>query len=222
MGYPFLFTLRVLQGSGSSPSLMMINSVTDQWSPIATAGTFLIMLSTYCQFGPILTMPAAAGLCESRWGWPMVYYLQGTLTLVLLLIFFAFFRVSPREHPLVEQQGMVWICWLGFFGDELGYQIFQQYGPIFLNKALGMNVRDTGIAAALPFIVAIVTKLIAGPISDRMTCVSDRARINIFSIVSQVGTIVCYACLAVIPKLAPNSPIWLMQIFYTSINIFSG
>lgn len=29
---------------------------------------------------------------------------------------------------------MVWIAWLGFFGDELGYQIFQQYGPLFLNK----------------------------------------------------------------------------------------
>ncbi|KAI1701607.1 major facilitator superfamily domain-containing protein [Ditylenchus destructor] len=253
IGYPVLFALRIIQGFGGSASLMMLGSVTNAWSPLASAGTFMIILSTHYQFGPILIMPTAAGLCESRWGWPMVYYFQGSLTLILLLIFFAFFRDSPREHPLVNQKEldriekgkdvilkqkcqereavpykaiftdyMVWIVWLGFFGDEVAYQIFQQYGPLFLNKALGMNIQDTGYAAALPFIVSIVTKLIAGPISDRMTCISDRSRINIFAVLSQGGCIICYACLALFPILMTDVPTWLMQVFYTSVNMFCG
>ncbi|KAI1693876.1 major facilitator superfamily domain-containing protein [Ditylenchus destructor] len=253
MGYPFLFATRIFQGLAGAPELMMVNAVTDQWSPIASAGTFLVLLSTHYQFGPIFSMPTAAGLCESRWGWPMVYYLQGSLTLILLVIFFLFFRDSPREHPLVNEKELakiekgkdaifkgitkekenvpyrsiftdpvVWIVWLAFFSDELGYQIFQQYGPIFLNKALGMNVRETGYAAALPFVVAIVTKLICGPINDRMTFISDRTRINIFTTISQAGMITCYGFLALIPMIMNDPPIWLMQIFYTSINMFSG
>ncbi|KAI1715810.1 major facilitator superfamily domain-containing protein [Ditylenchus destructor] len=253
LGYLYLFCLRILQGIGSSAELMMISSVPNEWSPIASAGTFMIILSTYYQVGPALLMPTAAGLCESQWGWSMVYYFQGSLTLIVVVLFFIFFRDSPREHPLVNQKElakiekdkevilkersekretvpyraiftdyMVWIAWLGFFGDELGYQIFQQYGPLFLNKALGMNIREIGFAAALPYIISIATKLIAGPISDRMMCVSDRTRINIFAVISQAGCIFCYACLALFPTVMADVPTWLLQAFYTPINMFCG
>ncbi|KAI1718306.1 major facilitator superfamily domain-containing protein [Ditylenchus destructor] len=227
MGYQFIFVARVLQGAGTSPSLMMINSVTERWSPQASAGISLIFLSAHYQFGPIFSMPIAGELCESQWGWPMIYYIQGALTLILLAIFFTFFRDTPREHPCVTDKELMAIEKDKPLIVKIKSESAKEsvpYGSILSDPiALGMNVRETGFAAAIPFFVSIITKLIAGAISDRMTCFSERAKINIFSILSQGGTIFCYVCLATIPLLFNNNaPTWLVQIFYVSINMFSG
>lgn len=45
-------------------------------------------------------MPLSGELCESRWGWPAVYYLQGTLTLHAFFGFYLFYRDTPRLHKL--------------------------------------------------------------------------------------------------------------------------
>lgn len=52
------------------------------------------------QLAMTFTMPIAAAFCESEWGWPGVYYLQGAITLLLTVVFFAFFRNRAGEHWL--------------------------------------------------------------------------------------------------------------------------
>lgn len=91
-------------------------------------------------------------------------------------------------------------------GATFGNQIFVQYGPLYLNKvhrtklthkiinyrfpppqqALRMTIRKTGFSAALPFLLAIVMKMIAGPLSDALTLLSDKMRVVLFTSVSQV------------------------------------
>ncbi|KAI1731246.1 major facilitator superfamily domain-containing protein [Ditylenchus destructor] len=175
MGYQFIFVARVLQGAGTSPSLMMINSVTERWSPQASAGISLIFLSAHYQFGPIFSMPIAGELCESQWGWPMIYYIQGALTLILLAIFFAFFRDTPREHPCVTEKELL---------------------AIEKDKPLIVKTKSESGKEPVPY-----GSIISDPIG---------------------GTIFCYVCLATVPLLFNDVPTWLMQIFYVSINMFSG
>lgn len=50
------------------------------------------------KFAALLTMPLSGELCESSLGWPAVYYIQGTLTLVLFVLFYWFYRDTPRTH----------------------------------------------------------------------------------------------------------------------------
>ena len=49
-------------------------------------------------------MPVAGLLCESRWGWPALYYLQGALTLIGFIFFFEFFRDTPRFQKHVSDK----------------------------------------------------------------------------------------------------------------------
>uniref|UniRef100_A0A915DPY2 Major facilitator superfamily (MFS) profile domain-containing protein n=1 Tax=Ditylenchus dipsaci TaxID=166011 RepID=A0A915DPY2_9BILA len=100
MGYASLFIIRILQGTGLPAILTMVSSVSKEWSPTITMGSYILLLSTPYQIGPIITMPIAGELCESQWGWPSVYYLQGTITLVLITLFYLFFRDAPDSpHP---------------------------------------------------------------------------------------------------------------------------
>jgi hypothetical protein len=43
-------------------------------------------------------MPIAGELCESSLGWPFVYHAFGSATIVAFLLFFIFYRDSPRLH----------------------------------------------------------------------------------------------------------------------------
>jgi hypothetical protein len=49
-----------------------------------------------------------------------------------------------------------------------------------------MEVAKTGMAAALPFLLGAIFKIMAGQISDRITFISERGKVIIFASISQV------------------------------------
>lgn len=51
---------------------------------------------------------------------------------------------------------------------------------------LGLSVSSTGLAAALPYVLSIVVKMLLGPISDKLSCISERVRVVMFATISQV------------------------------------
>lgn len=47
------------------------------------------------------------------------------------------------------------------------------------------EVENTGFATALPHLLSCVVKICSGPFSDRASCVSETARIKLFTVISQ-------------------------------------
>lgn len=108
-------------------------------------------------------MPIAGEFCQSRAGWPAVYYFLGGATALFVALFALFHRDSPAQHRLVGahewlvlRQGRaapadaaqrrravpfraiftdkaVLGCLFTTFGGNLGYQILNQYSAFFLN-----------------------------------------------------------------------------------------
>uniref|UniRef100_A0A914P2Z5 Uncharacterized protein n=1 Tax=Panagrolaimus davidi TaxID=227884 RepID=A0A914P2Z5_9BILA len=103
-------------------------------------------------------------------------------------------------------------------GGCMGVGTIFQYGPIYLNKVLGFDAKETGIAAALPFILSIVVKFIAGPFSNLFTFLSERGKIVFFNSLSQIPMCLCFLSMALLPV----KMIWLIQIAYTLVNAFAG
>jgi sugar phosphate permease len=81
-----------------------MGSITSHWSTTAQIGIFMAILSSFLQFAPIFTMPLAAELCVSEWGWPAIYYIHGILSIVLFTIFLLYHRNSPTKHPLMKRR----------------------------------------------------------------------------------------------------------------------
>ena len=51
LGFTALFLVRVLQGVGIVPPLLIIAVVSEEWSPVAYTGTYILVLSLVYQVG---------------------------------------------------------------------------------------------------------------------------------------------------------------------------
>lgn len=193
-------------------------------------------------------MPIAGELCASQLGWPSVYFFLGSATLLFMTIFTLFYRDSPPKHPLVGHQEQIILqkgkivqvlekndrpkvpylamftdkavlgCLLTTFGGNLGYQILNQYGAFFLNTVIKFDVKKTGFATALPFLIAISLKVAAGPISDKMPYFGPKGRVIIFTCMSHFIMSAAFICLAFVTE---NTQL-LAQIVFTTAVSFSG
>uniref|UniRef100_A0A0K0D1K0 MFS domain-containing protein n=1 Tax=Angiostrongylus cantonensis TaxID=6313 RepID=A0A0K0D1K0_ANGCA len=155
-------------------------------------------------------MPLAGAFCES-FAWRLLYYSFGTFGVLSTSLFFALYREDPKKHRLVSarelrailtgKEGQVVrgpvpykeICkdpcmqsvLLSSLGGNTGFFIFLHFGPTFMNKAIGIDVADTGFATALPYALAVALKFVAGPLFDVSTFISEKNRLIMFSSLSQ-------------------------------------
>ncbi|GMT30445.1 hypothetical protein PFISCL1PPCAC_21742, partial [Pristionchus fissidentatus] len=240
--YPLIFVTRIAQGFAMSFTLSAAGAVCLSWSPVKEFGLYMSILSMHFQFCAIFTMPVAGAFCVSSMGWRGVFFLQATLTLVLFILFFFFYEDDPALHRKVSTKELsriekgknteatggpvpyLAICtsptvlgiWLASIGGNLGFQMLLQFGPIYLNKVLNFAVASTGFATALPYILSATLKMFTGPLSDKTTCLSEKARIILFASISQGFMACCYLVMAV-----TTNPI-VSQVCYTAAIVFSG
>ncbi|CAD5207078.1 unnamed protein product [Bursaphelenchus okinawaensis] len=248
IGMPFVFAMRVLQGVGVSTSWPVMGAIVAEWSSLAQSGMAVALLSCHLQLGAVVTMPLSGTLCESAVGWQGAFYVQGVATVLVVALFYWFYRDTAAEHRHVSQKELKQIqegkivrvleedeyepipykriftdtCIIGIlcscFGGNFGFQTFFQYGPVYLNKVLKFDVTNTGFAAAVPYLLAILVKFIAGPLSDNIPGIGAKARVILFASVSQFCMAGCFLGLALMPI---ELSAW-AQLFYTSAIIFSG
>ncbi|VDM97960.1 unnamed protein product, partial [Onchocerca ochengi] len=83
---------------------------------------------------------------------------------------------------------------------------------------LHFPIEKAGLVSALPMILSIIVKVLAGPFSDHASCCGEKARVMIFTFISQGFMALCFIFLAFIPANASN----LGQIAYTLSIGFSG
>ncbi|KAF1755212.1 hypothetical protein GCK72_021781 [Caenorhabditis remanei] len=214
--YYAVILCRVLQGLGISILFTVVGVIPGVWAPRNETGTFLAILSCAFQLSMIICMPISGILCETPYlGWRSIYYIFGAATLLIYTIFFTFYTDSPRIHRNVSekelkriesgkletpvQEGVPYwaICsdvtvlaaWLSVFGGNFGFTILTLYGPTYLKDVLHFDVKETGFATALPFILSAVVKFAAGRISDKMDHLSEKTRFTFCAVVSQASVV---------------------------------
>ncbi|KAF7635057.1 hypothetical protein Mgra_00005498 [Meloidogyne graminicola] len=106
-GFPYILTMRIVQGAAFSACLPVMGSITSHWSTIKQNGIFIAILSSFLQIAPLFTMPISGELCTSSIGWPSVYYLHGLVSILLFTIFMLYHRNYPHDHPMVSRTELV-------------------------------------------------------------------------------------------------------------------
>uniref|UniRef100_A0A914Q9Q0 Major facilitator superfamily (MFS) profile domain-containing protein n=2 Tax=Panagrolaimus TaxID=55784 RepID=A0A914Q9Q0_9BILA len=163
----------------------------------------------------MVSQPLAGLFCTSNLGWQSIYYLQGGITIVAFIIFFLIYSDNPRDHKYVTEteasyiegyepsivvdESLPRVSYKGIFTDKsmigtfivaIGnffcFNIFMLFAPIYLNKVLELNIQQTGIISALPYLGNIILRLIIGPVSDKLTALTPQNSVRLFMGLSQV------------------------------------
>ncbi|CAI2352782.1 unnamed protein product [Caenorhabditis sp. 36 PRJEB53466] len=222
LNYFSVLVVRFLQGLGISLVFTALGSVPVAWAPRNESSTFLAILSCAFQMSNVVCMPISGFLCESSLGWRSIYYVFGVATIICFLIFYFFYTDSPKDHRHVSSKELnlilqdkttsnrreavpyweickdpcVLVTWLSNIGGNLGFLTLVLYGPTYLREVLHFEVRGTGFASALPFLLSAAAKSAAGQLSDRCEFVSERVRFTICGVISRAGLALGYLAMA--------------------------
>uniref|UniRef100_A0A1I8AX10 MFS domain-containing protein n=1 Tax=Meloidogyne hapla TaxID=6305 RepID=A0A1I8AX10_MELHA len=130
-------------------------------------------------------------------------------------------RSQPIPYKAILSDCVVWLVLLTYWSDEIGFEMLGQFGPTYLNRVLGIDIRTTGIISALTYLLSVGVKVLAGWIYNHLPFKGERARINLFTALTQIGMSSCFISLAFLP-LAKWFPLWSVQFVYTLVNLFCG
>uniref|UniRef100_A0A0N4ZRG9 MFS domain-containing protein n=1 Tax=Parastrongyloides trichosuri TaxID=131310 RepID=A0A0N4ZRG9_PARTI len=209
----YMVPSRIIQGLAMASVMPMMGVVSANWAPLKEVGNFMTLLSSSGQLSQLLTMPMAAHLCIEQ-GWESVFNTHGFISLFLVVLFIIFFRESPRKHPLVGRDEKyyitegtkkpnkkeraipyksifksksIWAIWISFLASSFGFQVFLQFMPTYLNKVLHVPIHKTGFNAIIPAISQLIVKLIVGIVSDKITFLSERVKLQLFNSIAMIG-----------------------------------
>ncbi|TKR59471.1 hypothetical protein L596_029134 [Steinernema carpocapsae] len=218
-----ILVVRFVQGFGMACAFLTSGAVPITWGGPAK-GLFVSILTCSYQLGPFMAMLNAGYFCTSPYGWEAVYYLYGCGTILTFVVFFVMYTNSPHKNrlaakskvsPLPEPQQLptkkqiipynrmmksrsVWGILATGFGDSVGYEVFLLYGPIYVNTVLKLEIHQTGLLAALPYLISMISKFLAGIFLDKATCVGEHFRCISFTAFFQLAMTVSFVLLTLI------------------------
>uniref|UniRef100_A0A8R1DKC6 MFS domain-containing protein n=1 Tax=Caenorhabditis japonica TaxID=281687 RepID=A0A8R1DKC6_CAEJA len=227
-GFWFLWTARFFQGLPAAILSIVVSIVTSHWSTLPENGVYVSILAAHYQIAPLLTMPLSALMC-SVGGWSSVYYTQGAITAIFIVLFAIFYTDKPSDNKFVGRAELkaiesgksleekhveksktpwvaihkdtsVWAIWLTSVGGTIGFSIFLQYGPTYLNKVLHYNLSTTGWTAAIPYIFSCVARIAAQPLSANCSFLGERLAAIVSTTISQGTMAICFLVLMLIPQ----------------------
>ncbi len=186
--------IRFMIGTGEGVAYPASSKVVSIWIPYRNRALANGVLLSGIGAGSALTPPLIVWII-SRWGWQSTFYICGIIGTGVALLWYAYARNTPAEHPgvgPVEREaigaspgkhtslsdiGMIlkdrrmWFLSMSYF--VFGYIIYIYYSWFFLYL---VNVKHIEIAkgsvlAAMPFLAMAITAPLGGWLSDRLCAV---------------------------------------------------
>uniref|UniRef100_A0A914Z3W5 Major facilitator superfamily (MFS) profile domain-containing protein n=1 Tax=Panagrolaimus superbus TaxID=310955 RepID=A0A914Z3W5_9BILA len=195
-GLYHLLALRFLLGVAYAADFAAIGILCSRWASLKQNAIFISFLTCFTPISSAITNPVSGILCESRFGWPAVYYVHAGASFILFIMWLYFYTDHPGKHrnvSMIEREKIhrnkseahingdkyvpyweiiknpvILAVWLNAFVDLVSALFMLTYVPTYLNSVLHFDVKKTGWLAALPGLSHIPPKLLCGQLSDRI------------------------------------------------------
>ena len=166
LGYGYFVALRIIQGLLQGPTSAVVFTLLGRWIPVRERSFLSTLVFNGTQFGTILTL-SLSGVLAELWGWQSIFYVFGTLSLVISILWMGFVYESPSVHPRISEEEKafiyegndvsktkiptapyaamvtslpVWALVVCFLGSGWGYFSLLNETPTYLNNIQHFNL----------------------------------------------------------------------------------
>ncbi|XP_015597302.1 putative inorganic phosphate cotransporter isoform X2 [Cephus cinctus] len=171
-------------GMGLSQACLMpsLHTMLSKWVPPterARLGTFAY---AGAQFGTVIAMPISGYLAASSIGWPSVFYVFGTVSLLWTILFYICGADSPAQSKMIsfdekkfiqdsfnaestksEEKHVtpwvnictsmpMWAIIIAHCGQSWGFWMLLTEIPSYMNAILSFDIKKNGLMSALPYL----------------------------------------------------------------------
>jgi sugar phosphate permease len=184
---------RFLFGVGEAGAFPIATRSLSHWMPPEERGFSQGLPHAASRLGAALTPPLVV-IIMIHYGWRMPFFLFGLLGLAWAATWYWYYRDRPADHRSVnaaelqvirQPQGSsasslrsvpwrtilknrtVWMLALMYFCYGYSIDIYLDWFPKYLYDARGLNLKQMGFYASLPFIAGAAGNLLGGWLSDR-------------------------------------------------------
>jgi MFS family permease len=192
--YTSLLAVRFLFGCGEAGAFPGSASALSRWFPRSERGKAQAVIMVGSRLGGALA-PGLVIAMMAAIGWRAVYPVFAVLGLVWALVWTAWFRDSPEQHPAVRpaerehilatrgplshgapvpwarlvRDRNVWALCGMYSGYTYGLYFYLTWLPTYLQESRGVAESQVGFYAGLPWLVASGSNVLGGWLTDRLS-----------------------------------------------------
>uniref|UniRef100_A0A8C4L8H6 Solute carrier family 17 member 4 n=1 Tax=Equus asinus asinus TaxID=83772 RepID=A0A8C4L8H6_EQUAS len=192
-GATFLIVLQIVQGIFQVIVNTSQYSIWVKWAPPQERSQLISIAMSGSVLGSFIILLVGGFLCQTV-GWPYIFYIFGGIGCACSFLWFPLVYDDPANHPFIstgEREYIVcslaqqdyssdlslpikamikslplWSILVSYFSEFWLFNIFVAYIPTYINSVLQVNLRDSGILSALPFLVGSICMILGGLLAD--------------------------------------------------------
>ncbi|KAI6195401.1 MFS domain-containing protein [Aphelenchoides besseyi] len=232
--YAMLAT-RFIQGMSYAAIYPAIAILSSSWASLKQCGLFICVYICYTPLSSGLTNGLGGIMCNSRFGWPLVYFSHAAVGVVIFILWFFFFNDHPHKHSAVSKielekiqrdktealmhgdndipyrailsDVVIWTIWFNNLAEIFITNFLFVYAPYYISNVLRFSTETTGLFSAFTSSMQIPLRLICGFLSDKIKFVSERNKMIFFNTIGlATGGIIC-ALVGYVPDEYPVVPV---------------
>lgn len=189
LGWPSLFAVRVLLGSGEGVNTPAMNSLFGRWFPPAERTRAVAFNISGVQVGTIVGFPLSTWIML-RFGWPAIFYAYSVVGFAWVVGWWWVAYDRPQDDPGITPEELVrltppapqpstpwrallaappvWALLFSTFCVNWVAFLFYSWLPTYLVRAQGFSLKEMGVYASLPYVGSIVGLNAVGAVADRL------------------------------------------------------
>ncbi|KAM3956522.1 putative inorganic phosphate cotransporter [Aphomia sociella] len=192
-GWQLVCACRVLQGLSQGFLFPSIHNLIGKWVPLEEKSSLGTIIYSGCQFGTAIQL-MASGFIADYWGWPAIFYVNGTLGAIWTAIYVFIGSASPHVSGIISEEEKKYIqTSLGHVGEpkklrtpwksiltslpfisltivhcghNWGFWTLMTEIPSYMSQVLGVDIKANGVMSALPYLAMYIMSFPLGFISD--------------------------------------------------------
>ena len=202
-GFVSLLLARVLVGAGEGATLPTATRAMQNWTTPANRGFAQGLAHSFARLGTAVTPPLVALLMQ-YWGWRGSFFTLGTLSLLWVIVWVAYFRNDPKDHPGITQNDLnsltprlfsqkaevpwaglvrrMWPVTLTYFCYGWCLWLYLTWLPLFFKKNYGLNIGRSAFFTFGVYIAGVVGDTAGGMMSDAILRRTGNVRLARLSI----------------------------------------